>query len=129
MISTTCEIGKTHIIHILQIWIEKSLQFKRTDDLLNDTELSKGAAAPPDAHMTGSEQAATQTESSPTTAVLRSTEGLPGGELGALPCGGGRALRPESMPAMIVRKTLAVFSSHYIVPLINTMNLYNSEID
>lgn len=29
------------------------MKFKRTDDLPNDTELLKGAAASPDAHVTG----------------------------------------------------------------------------
>lgn len=42
------------------------MKFKRTGDFLNNTELLKGAAASPDAHIvTGSEETATQTESLP----------------------------------------------------------------
>lgn len=39
------------------------MKFKRTDDLLNNTELLEGAAASPDAPVTSSEEAAMPTES------------------------------------------------------------------
>lgn len=100
------------------------MKFKRTDDLPNDTELLKGAAASPDAHMTGRGNSHTNRIFAVPQLSCKAQRSCQNGSFRLSFLENGRALRPKSIPTMISCKKLAIFSKVFFSHLCSARDVY-----
>lgn len=104
------------------------MKFKRTDDLPNDTELLKGAAASPDAHMTGRGNSHTNRIFAVPQLSCKAQRSCQNGSFRLSFLENGRALRPKSIPTMISCKKLAIFSKVFFFPLVQCQRRIHCDV-